>query len=139
MENQPPSKRFKPCNTSDLKLSIVDKFKSIINQIDIDAESLLLDLNGETSTSRVNEQRNKMITEIENTIKSNLDYLDKNSIKDVFQLSKHDLFVKCCLYLDTNILNDYSYVKDRLGILIVSDYFMSHAQFEIFKYYFSFT
>lgn len=139
MDEYPPNKRMKLMNSSNYKIRIVEEFDRKINQIDIDAETILMSQSkndSKNSIETVNQTRKLLIEEIEKIKNSNLNHLNKlpASSQDV-EIENKDLFVKHCVFLDNTIAREFAANKDTLGILIVTDFFIPTSQANALKYY----
>lgn len=134
MENEPLSKKFKLSSNSMVKLSIEKKFRNIINDIDVDTESISMKLTDKSIIHSINGQRDAMIKEIEKVIKFNLEIYEKNhaTLHD-YETKDENLFENYCVYFDTDLLSDGIVNNDRLGLLIIFDYYVPDSQITAIK------
>ena len=131
MEEQPPNKKTKLAIDPLHKIRITEEFDEIINQIDIDAETLLFRINQNAEFKQpieeeINRSRKLLIDHINEIRNVNLDNLNKttNPLQQPFE----NLFVKHCVYLDRDTVRSFIFDKDRLGILLVSDFYINQLQ-----------
>ena len=117
-----------------VKLSIEDKFRNIINDIDVEAESLLMNLTDKSIINSINGQRDVMIKEIEKIIKLNLQSYENNLARlHNYETKDENLFENYCVYFDTDLLSAGIANNDRLGLLIIFDYFVPDSQITAIK------
>ena len=138
MENQLETKNFK--TVSEQKIKIAKEFDEIINQVDIDAETILLRIDNNSVikqpiNEKINKSRKLIIDEINKIKNDNLDNLNKASyqIGNPDDLIQDNLFVKHSVYLDSETVRHFIFNKDRLGILLVTDFYISGSQSDKFK------
>lgn len=133
MEHEPPSKKLKwSINFAKHRLEIQEKFSSLINNVDIDTEKILISMNDETLIDKLNKQRTEIIAEIEKAKLENLNNFDKNLSHLNSDLKEADLFCVLCIYLCTDHLSDFILKRDRLGLLIVTSLKIDFLE-ELFK------
>lgn len=143
MDEYPPLKRLKPMHSSLYRINIVEEFKKVVNQVDIDAESILLKLIDNNDSKHlmetINNTRDLLISEIEKIRDLNLDYLSNNLTDSESLLKENEtLFLKHCVYLDSDTIRGFTFDKNRLGILLLTDFYINEAQADSLKYFQSF-
>ena len=134
-------------NLAEERIKISERFSVIKNEIDIDAETLLLRISNESMTDRasnidyrqciqaINDSRANLISEIEAVSKFILDKHSKMPQENISLDSRteYHIFTDHCLYFDTNTVKDLSSNKYRLGLLIKTDIYISEIQAEYLK------
>lgn len=145
MERDPQSKRLKLICYAEERIQINERFSVIKNQIDIDAETLLLRINYESGSGRasnieyqqriqaINDSRASLIGEIETISKFYLDKLYQIQQENIIVERWYDIFPDHCLYLDTDTIKELSSNKYRLGLLIKTDFCISEIQAKYLK------
>lgn len=129
------------------KLIITKYFDKIINDIDIDTETLIYnsslkhDINDDhvSYQNELNEIRTLFIKEIRAIQQANLRNYETNKDEIDSKISKSNkndigtiLYVKFCFYLKKEIIRCYS-DYNKLGILILIDLYYSDKQIEALK------
>lgn len=109
------------------RLSIVEYYTELINQVDIDTESVIMRLN---QSSTFNESLNEKLDEL-NRLRVNL--LKHIELVEKENLEKWEKSKKFCLYLKRDEISGYLIEKDTIGLLIIKDGFMPESQIEILK------
>ena len=135
MEDNRPSKRTKLALDPLQKIRIVEKFNEIINQVDIDAETILLNINRNPDTKQpiekeINQSRKFIIDRINEIKNICLDNFNKTSYSSEkpFEVIQNDIFAKDCVYLDSDTVRSFTFDKSRLGILLVTDFYICESQ-----------
>lgn len=134
------------------KFLITKYFELVINQIDIETESIILrlhssnqnDENVQSESSEINRVRNELIQEINNVLKFNIDNYVKNSDNIEQKLvsknlvdseaSIHELIAINSFYISLESLDGYILDKNRLGLLVISDILIDKEQVDSLKY-----
>ena len=117
---------------------IEDIFAEIINQVDIDAECILMRINQNGCPNHsiieeeINQSRRLLIDQIDEIKRTNSDNLKKTTCP--LERPFEDLLVKYCVYLESDTVRSFTFNKNRLGILLVTDFFISKSQAELLKY-----
>lgn len=134
MEDRRPAKNFKTDYNLQNKLIIVNIFDETINQVDIDAETILIRINRnddiKQSIEEINQSRQLLINKIKEIKNANLDNFNKATYTNEhpLEVTKDNLFVKYCLYLNSDTVRSFTFNKDRLGILLVTDFYIDEMQ-----------
>lgn len=135
MANHSPIKNFKTVGDAQFKLRIKEESSKIINQVDIDTETILLkihqnplldNLNKEEIEAEINQSRKFLINQVNEIKNINLENHNKTTYPSEQQFE--DLCVKFCLYLDSDMVKSFTFNKQRLGILLTTDFYMSESQ-----------
>jgi hypothetical protein len=129
-------------NTNTPRFEIVDYFDSVINQIDIDAESKIVlhekftDENSFNSIKQINSIRNKYLEKIKKIQGFNLNAYDRdkeNCDIALDKLKKNEktkryqiLFRKFAFYLNSKSL-EHVFSRNTLGLLVVLDWFLAES------------
>lgn len=135
MEYEPLKKKIRLLNSSNCRIFVHEYFKDLINEIDMEAESLLMNLNDELFIKNINDQRASMIIEIKAISDLNLNGAEKlqSTISDGDVIAVEDLFKQYCFYLNMKVLTDFTIEKERLGLLVISDFYVSKDNIDQLK------
>lgn len=84
----------------------------------------------------INLSRKHLIEKINEIKNANLGNLNNESCPfgQPFEEIQHNLFVKYCVYLDSDTVRGFTSDKSRIGILLVTDFYISRQQAEKLKY-----
>jgi hypothetical protein len=107
-----------------LRMQIVDYFDSLINQIDLKAEQLLIELPSDHEF--INSKRAEFIHEIKQIEAYNLNNLNENE----------PVFKKFAFIIDQNELGTYadlSQIDSKFGYLVKMDRFITPGSLECFR------
>lgn len=124
-----------------IKLLIVQYFDQVLNRIDIDTESILIKLNKEKSKNEqlideMNTTRTRLIKEIKDIQEFNIqNCVDNQTINENDNINsfKPRLFTRYSFYLPIQSLKNFSIDRNRLGVLITTDFVVSDKQIEALK------
>ena len=137
-----------------LKLWITNYFDSVINKIDIFTENLIVECESNANVKKrcdLNSTRDKIINEIKTIEEANLKELEINREYVRIQIEilrlnhKHEdlvnqiskvLFKNFCIFISNKEVNVKLSSSYPLGILIVTDWFMTDADILFLKYIF---
>ena len=134
MDDQLPCKNDKLAVDPLHKIRIIEEFNEVINQVDINAETILLRIHQNVVTRQLIEEeitksRNLLIDQINLIKKINLDNLKKTTYTSENQFEEiQDNLLKYCVYLDSETVRSFTFNEDRLGILLVTDFYISESQ-----------
>lgn len=123
------------------KLWITEYLDNVINDVDMDAEMILVNFTqgeNEQIANQINQMRARMINEIKEIEKSNLKNLEENQEKIIKKFNKSSrftfdttdlveaLFKKYCFYVKRESLANY--IGFSFGILVISDWCLTEDE-----------
>ena len=137
--NNKDKNRLKIMMLSTVRLRIVDYFESLVNQIDLKAETLIIDLRYEKEESLINEKRKQFIDEIKQIEDFNLRNLNNLNVENLSLLSEEEandkVFAKFCfiVYKSCMEFSNLSQIDSTLGFLILLEKYIRKDKLQRYK------
>lgn len=125
----------------DIKLEIDSDFNRDINDIDIDAETILFELRNrklleEEKHDNVNSTRQNLIKHVQNIqseVNRALDGVQNTLDHENLGNLRSKLSSKSCFYLSNDILNSFKVEKDTFGLLVETDFYLTSNQINFLR------
>ena len=108
-------------NFNEAKFLIVDHFDSVINQIDINIETLLCD-------TGLNDQDRKSLSDIREKQLEQIDEVQQASLSELNQLSEKDFENEFAQLINDSSLNSEEKIRKVLSRFILNDFFLIEQQ-----------
>lgn len=112
-----------------MRLSMENKYKNVIGDVDLDVEELLFKLNNEKNVDheliqKINRKRLVIIERI-NSMKN---FMIEALTKDCISYPR-----KNCMYLSSSFMNGYLHPAETTGLLLITDFYVSLKDIKFLK------
>jgi hypothetical protein len=118
---------------SKAKLAISDYFDSLVSDIDLQAECLMI--HEPENERRINSIRDKFLTRIRDVEKLNMRHIEHLAASNRIEAAEIELFKETCFLVGKNALSEagLQFQDIDLGLLVIVSENMSYEQIEMFK------